>query len=49
MGGGPGQVEIFIMFYPFGDVDVDGGVSGCVNGGGLKLIIIKLSSHWWRG
>ena len=47
MGGGPGQEEVFIKFPPF--ADVDGGVSGCVNGRGLKLIIIKLSSHWRRG
>ena len=45
MGGGPGQKEIFIKLSSFGDVDR--GVSGCVNGGDLKLIIIKLSSHWW--
>ena len=43
MGSGPGQEEVFIMFYSF--CDVDRGVSGCVDGGGLKLIIIKLSSH----
>ena len=43
MGGGPGQEEVVIKFFSFGNVD--GGVSGCVDGGGLKLIIIKLSSH----
>ena len=40
-------MEVFIKFSSFGDVDR--GVSGFVNGGGLKLIIIKLSSHWFSG
>ena len=47
MGCGPGQEEVFIEFSSFGDVD--GIVSGCVNGGGLKLIIMKLSSRRRRG
>ena len=40
MGGGPGQVEIFIMFYPFGDVDVDGGVVFSLTEERLELYLL---------